>query len=353
MVARPDKTRSIVIFEDRVMAKSSREGGRLLPYVFWGYNTHVLSSQYRSAYGACSGIVMKDWQMMNAGEHIIGNAADAQALAARIFTLRYPDQDSFFNISWRIFGQKKENEVFANVLSPGSDFAAAGTPDTMAIDMAREVAIFFESFMAKFPIAQTELIGSLERVCRKYGKEQEYIQDVKGRVESVSNRNVEFLVWVSTPSGIGSKQLSYTEKALNEKVLPNMDRYDIAVKGRSVLTRTPTGHHYLQMEEKPYKLLVILLRYKEEHLDTRDLYMRVYGLRHPVDYSEAEIVERFLKFPISDLRAKMVKVRGFIIPDKLHSGGYRCAGDFTFGIVIDKCLENAFRVRACSGEARE
>lgn len=283
---------------------------------------------------------------------LIKNEEDAKNLAARLFAVRFPDNQAFFDSGWDRIRSRLAGAVNADSVMNSADLLATSAPDTMAIEMVQEVAVFFEAFMTRFPVAREELIKRVAGVCIKYGRETEYVREIESRIDAVTNNEGSFVVWTSAPSGLGSKEAYYSESELKKRVLPRFENYGIAIKGRSVMARMPAKLEYVQLEEPPYRLLVILLRYKDENLDTKDLYLHAYGRKHDDGSDETYLVENYLKFAISDLRQKLMgKVRGFLIPDKQRSAGYRCTGAFTFCIVMAREQERTFKVRTYSGSA--
>lgn len=119
-------------------------------------------------------------------ELLIRNEEEARELAGRLFLMRFPNKQVFFNRGWRLIRDRHHGTQtradFATV--DASDLSVVGAADAMSLEMIQEVAVFFESFMTKFPAARDELIKKVAVVCAKYGREAEYVREITHRIDS-------------------------------------------------------------------------------------------------------------------------------------------------------------------------
>jgi len=215
----------------------------------------------------------------------------------------------------------------------------------VTMEMAQEVAIFYEAFMAKFPAAREVLIKRAAGACAKYGRGNEYIREIESRLNSVENKKTGFVVWMSKPSGLGSDEEIYSENQLPKRILDRLKLADISIKGQTVTALMFDKREDVYLEDPLFRSLVILLRYKDEFVNIRDLYLRAYMRSHDGGLDTDAMVRKYLKFSISDLRGKLRRVHNFKIPWKKHSPGYRCTGNFSFCILMARNHENEFKVR--------
>ena len=99
-----------------------------------------------------------------------------------------------------------------------------------------------------------------------------------------------------------------------------------------------------------YKILLILLRYKGQHVPPLDLYQCAWydGAAQPVAMHMQDQAVGLLKTSVSRLRSRMREhVPAFQIPSMSGTTGYTCTGAFTFCAVLNEALAQQLQVASC------
>lgn len=260
------------------------------------------------------------------------------SIAEAAFLLKYPREKDFFDTVWHLLEQGRvPGETGGEGSQTPFELGVLGSPDAVAVEMAREVAMFFELLADKFPVVRDELVARLDAVCAKYGKAPTYLSELRRRVSSAMETQAQFVVYRSTSTGTAVERAEYTARTLTNHALGGLDRYTIVVRKGNVRVRFSKQPQTLVLAPLPYRLLVVLLMHKDEPVDTPCLCCAVYEIATPMSFDVKTDVEERLKYVVNDLRARMKPLgTAFAIPRKPPNGGYRCIGDFTFCLVLTK-----------------
>ena len=266
-------------------------------------------------------------------------------LARYLFIENYPGQEEWFDLAWEVL-QEKLTEMPS---PPSADYVLglgiSGTNDALAREMANELAMFFEACMPRFPIVKGELLERLELACKEHGKNETATRTLKQKIVNHLESPAEFVVLTSKPSQLGTSSQSATQETVEREFIAKMETYDVFVNRRAVYVRKGNEHVSLKLDERVYRLLVMLLRYKGSHLPIGQCWRKAWkGVAISEHYTMEDIVDLYLKNAISQLRAEMEGVKGFDIPDKLRHHGYMCHGKFSCCIILDEEMEKDSRL---------
>jgi hypothetical protein len=133
---------------------------------------------------------------------------------------------------------------------------------------------------------------------------------------------------------------------MEEEFWNRRDSFDVVVRGRSVYVRGDSIPKEIDLNEREYRLLVLLLRFKHRPLPTIPLYLRVYDQRSKrKDLTELYVTATYLKSLVSRLRLRLRDaVPGFEVPDKRPDGRYVCRGEFTSCLILAVHDEGGFGI---------
>jgi len=262
----------------------------------------------------------------------------ARGLAKRFFLATFPDGERWFELAWdTALAQRPADSVSKQ--STEDSLHAIGGVDGATMDMARDFAILFETFLQKYPIAQEALIESLEASCAKHGKNPRATQRLAVKLRQNLKQEGDFVVWTATE--LQSKtSFDYISTKQAEAYVKKEGAYDIFINGETVSIKVRNGRESLALPPRLYSLLIMFLRYRSRPLPPEESYRKAWGHSVTLPNSDLKSVLRdHLRFAVSDLRTKLSKVGKFEIPDKQRDHGYRCEGQFSFCIILDRDFE--------------
>ncbi len=162
-----------------------------------------------------------------------------------------------------------------------------------------------------------------------------------------------YVIYLSTSTGIGTEISEISEKK-KEKFLKEREKYDVFINDRRVYvkefdeqTKKTKFVEITDMEERAYRLLLILLRYKDESLDVKSLFRKVWADvdRDRVGIPEEKvIVKDYLKTPMSRIRALIPATIDFEIIKPRNSPFYLPGGKLKYCVIINRKEEDKFKL---------
>lgn len=162
-----------------------------------------------------------------------------------------------------------------------------------------------------------------------------------------------FIVYLSNSTGSRTKILKITENE-KEKFFKERDRYDIFINDRRVYVKKIDAQtkrtklvEITKMEERVYRLLVISLKYKDESLDIRSLFRKVWAdiERDRTGIPEEKvIVNDYLKTRMSRIRKLIPATIDFKLIKPRNSPFYLPGGTLKYCVIINKKEEDKFKL---------
>jgi len=288
---------------------------------------------------------------------------------------RFDITDDFFNTAWD-FVNANYSKIHDSIVSAKGKLDQADIPlafvgktEGQAVKAILIFTTGFKEVNLTGEIAES-VLASVQNACKQYRaearlkeeilqavksgkeeiinffKEEQRIEKLKPREKIAEGEKLEYEVYISDPSGIGTETIEISKTNVKKKYLKNKNNYDIFVYLRSVYVKKGKELEFIRMDERIYKLLVIFLKYKDRHLDVIPLYRKAWFDTDDVDLTDTEefIVKSYLKPAISELRTLMASVTFFEII-KPRYRGYMCRGHFKFCVIINKSEQEKYVLR--------
>lgn len=269
---------------------------------------------------------------------MISSASEAKQLAKALFIERYPDHVDWFDLVWETLVLQPElNTPGRECVLPG--LGVSDRNDSIAREMMKEVVIFFEAFMQKFPAARDELVMRLEATSRRHGKTESAIQVLKKSVSQKVAPTENFMVWYREPEIQRSVRRvhegDFSRAEVERKFLGKQQAFDIFAHRDMVHVKINGEQREVPLEPRIHRILLILLRHHGDLVRAIPLYRCVWQDASTYTTPRESDVTYLLKPAISALRTGLQgKVQGFKIPKKKPGHGYRCCGDFSFCVIV-------------------
>lgn len=283
---------------------------------------------------------------MASGDLLLEGASDAFSMARSLFLARYPDGEEWFSLAWEVLSERSSASTEQQQVLLKREFHLSATEGVLATDMVDLAMIFFEAFMLRFPAARNDLVERLASACTRHGKTDAFGAVLQSELEQQPGDTARDFLLVTNAPGIGAISSRVSPEEVGAYI-HGCSSFDVFVHKRSVLIRRGQKSIPADLDERVYRLLVIFLRHKDQHLPTDQLYRKAWFPQNPtasVPNTHEEIVQRFLKPAVSQLRRKLASVHAFEVPPKKRYHGYICRGNFSFCVAIDAAAEKQYRL---------
>ncbi len=279
-------------------------------------------------------------------DSVIESANQARTVAKAVLTERYPGTDEWFDIAWEHFSAVPQEKRTAGEAAEAI-LGITGKSDPATRELAKELAILFQALMEKFPAVEEEVMARLEARCKEAGKSPGATKVIATSIREKFSKLPEetFCVWMIEPNTLGSRERPFSRTELEKEILPLQSSFGIFVYHRSVYLNGSTAP--LKLEDRYYRLLLMLLRYKDEPLPIIPSCRKAFPKAQIYEtYTEEDLVSQYLKEAVAGLRDKLAMVSGLEIPKKDRGAGYLCRGDFRACVIIPASQKEEFTLAA-------
>lgn len=262
----------------------------------------------------------------------------AKNAAREVFFLRHPEHLAWFDQGWDAIAQGPR-EDWVSPDPPIWLLAASGRPTPASRQMAADLALLFATFAQKYPLVRDEILRKLDETGRSQGRGDLQIESLRRDVAAAVAPGEAYYCWQSSGSEFPRASQIETVEA-RQRLLSQAKGFDVFVCRGTVLNGDRRTTRNTGVTGRIYRLLVLFLRYKLQHLPVGQLYFRAWDQRGTAD--EKDIMERFLKPAVSELRTKLKMVPGFTV-DK-DPNGYVCSGDFSSCVILGEREEKSLAI---------
>jgi len=275
----------------------------------------------------------------------------AEVLARKLFIERSPKAADWFDSAWEAARHRQPPKASTSGSLDLGGLGVLGGSDLVPDAIVSDFIVFCRTFIQKHPMTVDALLKLLADNSKANGKNDHAIAKLLHQAEKGLEVESEFVIWSGKSSidGVSTNVVSLSH--VERELLPHSHDYDIFVLNRKISAKLAGEFGPVKLDERNYKLLVMLLRYRGHCLPSLEAYKkawRVMGLVN--DRTPKDVVPLYLRRSISELRAKLQssedeeRVRGFMIPPKSPDHGYVCTGTFKFAVIISRDLESAFNL---------
>ncbi len=275
----------------------------------------------------------------------------ARWVAKQLFLENYPDHGGWFDLAWEATLKGPRPSLESGPLSPLPGLGAGATTDPFTQQMARNFAVYAAGLIIDSPMAADALARRLIKAAEQSRGAKAFVARLAGRATRlIQESGAAWTVWKCGADEVVPMSPEYVSAAeLEERFWAHRREYDIFIRDHSVFFPSKDGDTPIDLEkEERFILLVVFLRYRGSPLATDELYLRAYQQKSVTcGRSELELVDHYLKSPISALRDRIgSKISSFVIPRKSPNSGYYCTGRFGFCLALPSAAEERFRVRS-------
>lgn len=275
---------------------------------------------------------------------LITGKEDAYRFAEQAFLQRHPDNAELFATAWEMLETQSRQYVGTAATCLAEQLSITGAADEMTLDMVREIGIYFETMMTKFPLVREELINRFRSICKKYEMPKDYVDNGAKHLDAVVMTERQLLVVCGAKTGKITEKEDVPETVARKEYLARREQYDVFVWENKVWVRKAlnknAGHREVPFRQATirYRIFIMMLRYRGRPLPTRWLYTAAW---QPEQASIERLFDKDfsddLRYAIRDIERKL-DITYLYTPDKLEHEDYVCMGEFSFCIVIPMAL---------------
>jgi hypothetical protein len=155
-----------------------------------------------------------------------------------------------------------------------------------------------------------------------------------------------YIVYLSNEKEFGSERYPVTREEIYSTYLSDESLFDIIIFNQAVkkkVTKTNIAFQIINLDGIPYKLLILLIKYRGIPLSYVDLYKKGWEGSRDVDEDRTTSgqVKETLSTAMTELRKTLGHVENFKIPRAVNES-YKCEGDFKYCLILSKSIENQY-----------